>query len=87
VSEQRIDQPDLNSAWNRCTSLPHSYETSGDDKQVQWAAKRVIAALGRLDLEIRIANQRRTAAQSSRVAAQSRHAAAELAKLRGRQTS
>lgn len=83
MSEQQIDQVDLNRAWSRSQSMPSGYETSGDAERVQWAARRVIAALSRLDLEISIARERSTAANSARNAKRSRRAASELAKLRG----
>jgi hypothetical protein len=75
---------DLNRAWNICAKLPTSYETSGDAKRVQWAARRAVEALERLDLEINIANERNAAGRSARSTKLARDNVKRLSAMRGK---
>jgi hypothetical protein len=81
VSDQKVEQGDLRSAYNK-VDFPHGYETQGDVDKVQWAARRAVAALERLSIECSIAKARRDAGIDSRNAKRSRELISTLVKLR-----
>lgn len=83
MSDTPISQDDLRIAWNRCNSIPARYETAGDEAKVQWAARRALAAINRLNLEITIAEERNRMAGSERQAKGHRNTLRGLIRLRG----
>ncbi|EIC63633.1 hypothetical protein [Mycobacteroides abscessus] len=77
-----ITQDDLRGAWARCNLLPVRYETPGDQVKVQWAARKAIEALTRLNIEILIAEERRQIGVNERQAMGHRVTLRGLVKLR-----
>jgi len=79
-----VTQDDLRNAWARCDFLPARYEVPGDEVRVQQAARRVVEALNRLNLEITIAAERSRMGISERQARGHRTTLRGLVKLRGK---
>lgn len=82
MTAEKVDRTDLSAVYNR-VSFPSRYETKGDADRVQWAARRAIAALHRLNLECEIGAARNAAMQESRSASRNRALLSSLVKLRG----
>lgn len=77
-----ITQDDLRHALARCNPLPVRYETPGDRVKVQWAARKAIDALTRLNIEILIAEERNQIGICERQAKGRRSTLRGLIKLR-----
>ncbi|SKX81102.1 Uncharacterised protein [Mycobacteroides abscessus subsp. bolletii] len=77
-----VTQEDLRGAWTRCNTLPARYEIPGDEVRVQWAARKAIEALTRLNIEILIAEERRQIGINERQAKGRRSTLRGLTKLR-----